>query len=254
MLVECNIKVRLSGSKSVFELYTCFKTSSSSIVFFGPSGSGKSLTLMILAGLIVPDSGRVKFEEQILFDSDKKINIPARSRKVGLLFQDYALFPHLNVKDNVGFGLKKLFRPLSRKQKNTVSELLDMFGLENQAVKMPHELSGGQRQRVALARALVSNPDLLLLDEPFSSLDQPLRVRMREELEKILKEFSMPMIMVSHDLEDVETFANTLVSFGHGRVLEVLDFRAEQKSGRSSVEIVRNLYDVANVNGLTEVK
>lgn len=248
MSVKCDIKVRLFSDRSVFTLNARFSCRTPSIMLFGPSGSGKSLTLMALAGLLRPESGTITLQEKVFFDSKRKINIPARKRKVGILFQDYALFPHLSVRHNVGFGLKTMFLPLNKKQKNKVSEFLEMFGLENQADKKPHQLSGGQRQRVALARALVSGPDLLLLDEPFSALDQPLRIKMRQELKNILSEFDMPMVMVSHDLEDVEVFGETLVAFGHGQVQDILDYRALRKRGKQTVDILKPLYDAANAN------
>ncbi|EFI35490.1 ABC transporter related protein [Desulfonatronospira thiodismutans ASO3-1] len=247
MHVQCQIKASLKSGKENFSLEADFDTSSSSIVLFGPSGAGKSLTLMALAGLQTPDSGKIVLDGRTLYDSAKKINIPARKRKVGLLFQDYALFPHLTVMDNVGFGLKRSFRPLKVQQKNKIYQYIQMFGLENHTDKKPHELSGGQRQRAALARALVSNPDLLLLDEPFSALDQPLRIKMRSELGNILEKFNMPMIMVSHDHQDVEAFGETLVSFGHGRVLDVLDYQSRRRQGQDVMDILTPLYQTASI-------
>jgi len=214
MLIECHIQARLKSGLSSFDLDVCFSADSSSIVLFGPSGSGKSLTLMALAGLLVPDAGRIMIEGISMFDSMHKINILSRDRDIGILFQNYALFPHLSVRENVAFGIKKLFRPLSGKQRKQVNSLLEMFDLGHQADQKPHQLSGGQQQRVAIARALARNPRLLLLDEPFNALDQPLRIRMRKELKRIQETLSLPMVLVTHDLEDVEVFAETLLLVG----------------------------------------
>ncbi len=246
MHVICQITASFKSATGNFSLNANFETSSSSIVLFGPSGAGKSLTLMALAGLQVPDRGKITIDGHTLYDSQKKVNIAARKRRVGMLFQDYALFPHLSVMDNVGFGLKRSFRPLKKQQKDKIFQFIQMFGLENHTYKRPQQLSGGQRQRAALARALVCSPDILLLDEPFSALDQPLRIKMRSELGSILEKFSMPMIMVSHDREDVEAFGETLVSFGHGRVLEVLDYQSRRKEGQSVMDILAPLYQAAS--------
>jgi molybdate transport system ATP-binding protein len=254
MYLECDIRKRFNSRKSVFDLNVRFSSSSSSVVLFGPSGSGKSLTLMGLSGLIRPDRGYVEVEGSTYFNSSQKIDVPARKRGLGVVFQDYALFPNLSVRENVEFGLKKMFRPLTRTQKERVDELLKMFRLESLSGHRPHEISGGQGQRVALARALARGPGFLLLDEPFSALDQPLRKKMREDLTRIQEHFSMPMVIVSHDLEDVEAFADTLVALDQGRVMAVIDYRTERKSGKRAMDIVGPLYEAAHINGFCSGK
>lgn len=249
MFVECRITASLSGAETGFDLDVGFAASSSSIVLFGPSGSGKTLTLMALAGLLTPLTGMISVRGATFFDSRAGVNVPARKRGVGVVFQDYALFPHLTVRDNVAFGLKHPFRPLGHDQRRKVDELLELFGIAALAGRRPHQISGGQRQRTALARALAPNPRLLLLDEPFTALDQPLRARMRKELALILERFDVPMVMVSHDLEDVDALAQTIVVFGHGRVMEVLDYRARRASGESAAVVLEPLFAAAEGNG-----
>ena len=228
--IACDFSVRVCGCGAEFELHSRFQTNSRRIALFGPSGSGKSLTLMALAGLLTPDRGQIEVRGRTFFESKSGVNIPARKRNVGLLFQDYALFPHVNVRDNVAFGLKPAFGPMKPAQHARVDELLELCGLAKLAGLRPHQISGGQRQRTALARALAPDPDLLLLDEPFTALDQPLRERMRAELSRILERFDIPMIMVSHDLDDVDHFAQTLVAFGQGRVLDVINYETRRKT------------------------
>lgn len=167
-------------------------------VLFGRSGSGKTLTLRVLAGLRTPPEGVITLGGRTLFSSGEKISVPPRERKVGLLFQNLALFPHMTALENVAYAL-----PKGRKNGAEAVEWLarmKMAGFEN---RFPAQLSGGQRQRVALARALAAEPDLLLLDEPFSALDGPLRRSLRRELREIRREAGIPMIYVTHQVEDL---------------------------------------------------
>ncbi len=158
---------------------------------------------------------------------------------MGYVFQNYALFPHLSVRENVGFGLKPLFRKIDRKDQQRVEELIKVFGLAKVAGQKPGALSGGQQQRTALARALATSPKLLLLDEPFSALDQPLRLRMRDELSRALENFNIPMIMVTHDSDEVESFAETIVVYQNGNVENVHSARKIAASGQSLTETLR---------------
>jgi len=242
--ISCDIDARVCSPGSEFRLKARFDAGCNRIALFGPSGSGKSLTLLALAGLLKPRCGRIEVRGRTFFDSASGTNVPARRRNIGMLFQDYALFPHLSVRDNVAFGLKPLFGSLKPEHSRRVDELLELCGLAGLARQRPAQISGGQRQRTALARALATGPDLLLLDEPFTALDQPLREKMRAELYAILERFDMPMVMVSHDLDDVEHFAQTLVAFGHGRVLDVVDYALRRRT-EGPREILDPLFQAA---------
>ena len=209
-------------SRREFCLKADFETDQMRTVIFGLSGSGKSITLQVLAGLLKPNKGQITLNGHTLFDSQKSVFVPARKRSVGYLFQDYALFPHLSVLENAGYALRHWPYPLSRHDKERILGMLDLFEISNLSQSLPHELSGGQRQRVALARALLHNPEILLLDEPFSAMDMLLRNKMRDELIHIQKKFDIPLLMITHDLEDVKAFADTLVVFQHGSVAGVL--------------------------------
>ncbi len=242
--IICDIDARVTAPGAEFRLLARFKAPGKRIALFGPSGSGKSLTLLALAGLLKPNLGRIEVRGRTFFDAASGVNIPARKRKIGMLFQDYALFPHLTVRDNVAFGLKPVFGPLRSARRQRVDELLELCGLTDLAGQRPDQISGGQRQRTALARALATEPDLLLLDEPFTALDHPLRERMRVELFAILQRFDLPLVMVSHNLEDVDHFAQTLVAFGHGRVLDVIDYEARRRR-ESARQILDPLFQAA---------
>jgi molybdate transport system ATP-binding protein len=216
------------------------------MVLFGPSGSGKTLTLKAIAGLLRPEKGHISVNGRILFDSASGVDVPTRNRKLGFLFQDYALFPHLSIRDNVGFGLKRLLRPLSRKDQRKVDETLEVFGLTELADMSPLEISGGQRQRTALARCLVREPEILLLDEPFSALDQPLRLRMRRELAQVLDRYRIPLVMVTHDTDEVDFFAKTVVVYAEGKVHNILnadgDYPRDLPLSRRIAESAGELY------------
>lgn len=234
MKVRVEIRKILRSGSGSFLLDSAFSCEEDFTVIHGPSGSGKTLTLRAIAGLMRPDEGNIRTGDRVLFDSGRSINVPARNRKIGYVCQDYALFPHLNVRKNVEFGLKSIGKwRLTRKESAHVTELLESFGLIRLALNYPSELSGGQRQRVALARALISRPDLLLLDEPFAALDAGLRVRLREELLNIQAKFGIPVIMITHDPEDIQVLARTLVVYDRGRVCKIDSTAAARRlSGR----------------------
>ncbi len=238
MLFELDIVKRMRSGGEEFLLRSQFATSKRALVLFGPSGSGKTLTLQSVAGLLDPDEGVIRVNGHTLFDSTAGVNVPTRRRRVGYVFQDYALFPHKTVWENVAFGLRPLFRRVSREDVRRVDGLLDLFSLAPLTRHTPAQLSGGQRQRVALARTLATQPRMLLLDEPFSALDQPLRQRMRRELSLVLDNFDIPMIMVTHDSDEVESFADAVVVYRSGCVVGVHTTESTQPRGRTLAETV----------------
>lgn len=196
-------------------------------IFFGPSGAGKSLTFQIIAGLVRPDSGTVSVGGRLFLATAQKVDLPPQKRRVGFMFQDYALFPHLTVMQNIAFprfGFSGLY-PRKREKMEAVA-LMERFGLGGLENRLPSSLSGGQKQRVALARAINSRPEILLLDEPFSALDPLLREAMRREIIAILDELDVPVLMITHDPEDVEFFSGALVNFSAGRARVVADWPA----------------------------
>jgi molybdate transport system ATP-binding protein len=215
------IKTLAAGSRR-FRLDARLATDATRLALFGPSGAGKSLCLRALAGLLTPDAGRIEVAGRAFYDAQAGVNLPARARRVGFVFQHYALFPHLTVRENVAFGLKRPLRGLRPGEKERVDETLAAFGLDGLACCLPRDLSGGQRQRAALARALVTKPDLLLLDEPFSALDAPLRGRLRAELAAVLDGAGLPAVLVTHDPEEAASFAQAVALVQHGGVEEML--------------------------------
>lgn len=218
---DVDIHKTVRSERHSFQLRVRFKTSAQRTVIFGPSGAGKSLTLQALAGLLKPDTGRITFGAELLFDGAAGINVPARRRGFGYLFQDYALFPKLNVRQNIAFGLSSGLRnPSARVDHEAVERWLRAFELVDVAAQRPDELSGGQRQRTALARALVHSPRALLLDEPFSALDPELRERMRAELDELLTRIDVPVLMITHDPQDIEWFGDAALYLRNGVIGE----------------------------------
>jgi molybdate transport system ATP-binding protein len=186
-------------------------------VFLGPSGSGKSTVLRCLAGLERPQSGHVRFGDHIWFDAARGVNLTPDRRDLGVLFQDYALFPHLTVERNVAFGARGLARAEAARR---VAELIDAFRLQGLEGRLPGQLSGGQQQRVALARAVFRRPRLLLLDEPLSALDRSTGDEMREELGTLIRTLGIPAYIVSHDRADALALADRTVLLDDGRIIQ----------------------------------
>jgi len=203
-----------------FELDIAFTSGANRLVLFGPSGAGKSLTLKAIAGLLRPERGRIALDGETLFDAAAGIDVPARDRHLGYLFQEYALFPHLTVRQNVGFGLARGLRnPRRGEALPAVERWLEALELGPLGDRYPDQLSGGQRQRTALARALVAEPKALLLDEPFAALDTPLRIKLRAELRELQARLGLPMLLITHDPADVEAFADEIVHIDAGRTV-----------------------------------
>ncbi|WP_233807529.1 sulfate/molybdate ABC transporter ATP-binding protein [Paraburkholderia sp. HP33-1] len=221
MPLDVAIRKTFETTERRFTLDVAFRATTQRLVLFGPSGAGKSLTLQAIAGLLRPDEGSITLHGTTLFDSAVGIDQKPQARKIAYLFQDYALFPHLNVRQNIGFGLRQgWLNPRTRGTHPQVDYWLDALELRGVAGHHPAQLSGGQKQRVALARALVSQPRLLLLDEPFSALDSALRQRMRRELSDLQTRLDIPMVLITHDPDDVAAFGDQVVQVSDGRVHE----------------------------------
>jgi molybdate transport system ATP-binding protein len=184
------------------------------LTLFGKSGSGKTTLLRIIAGLETPQSGQIIVDGEIWFDSSKNINLTPQKRNVGFVFQDYALFPNMTIQQNLEFALD------NKKELKRVKEILNIMEIENLANMKPENLSGGQKQRVALARTLMTNPKILLLDEPLSALDNSMRIKLQDELLAIHQRFNMTSILVSHDITEVFKLSTRVFKISSGEITE----------------------------------
>ncbi|TDI86557.1 MAG: molybdenum ABC transporter ATP-binding protein [Caldithrix sp.] len=208
------LQVRAKKCLAGFELELDFELQPSFTALFGASGSGKTTTLNLIAGLLTPDQGEVILDGSILFSKRKKINIKPRDRHIGYIFQESRLFPHLRVQENLEFGLQRL---PANERKFSFDEIVEVAGLTGLLERTPHALSGGEKQRVALARAILASPHYLLLDEPLAALDLPARLAFLKFLKDIHGHFNLPMLYVSHDLSNVVSFANDVIILDNGR-------------------------------------
>ena len=215
--MTARLEVRLVKRLPGFTLDVGWTADGGVAALFGPSGAGKSLTLQCMAGLLRPDAGRIVVDGRVLFDAAAGTDVPPQARRVGYVFQGYALFPHLTVADNVGFGLRD--RPHVERARR-VAEVIARLGLAGLDRRYPGELSGGQRQRVALGRALAIDPALLLLDEPLSALDAPLRRTLRDELRAVLTEWGAAAVVVTHDFPEAYRLGDRIVVYEGGRVVQ----------------------------------
>lgn len=202
-----------------FELQVQFQSGTSCLGILGPSGCGKSMTLKSIAGIVEPDSGSIVLDGRFLYDSSQKLNLKPQKRRVGYLFQNYALFPNMTVEENILTGLRAGKRYEEAQQKKRVSEMIERFRLSGLEKRYPAQLSGGQQQRVALARILAYEPEALLLDEPFSAMDTYLRERLRLELSNVLSEYQGASVMVTHDRDEAYQLCDHLLLFSKGQVI-----------------------------------
>jgi molybdate transport system ATP-binding protein len=207
MAIECDIKKKFKD----FEMSISFITGSERLGILGASGSGKSMTLKCLAGIETPDRGRILLNNRVLFDSKQNINVLSRNRKVGYLFQSYALFPHLTVEQNVGIGIAE-----QKQKRDIIAHQMARFQLTGLEKRYPSQLSGGQQQRVALARIMANEPEVILLDEPFSALDSYLKDTLHEQLLEMLTNYAGDVVIVSHNLDEIYQFCERLVVIEKG--------------------------------------
>lgn len=195
-----------------FHLKAVFETEGEVFAILGASGCGKSMTLKCIAGIEKPDRGIIRLNNRVLFDSEKGINVPARTRRIGYLFQDYALFPNMTVMENIMCGAK---------EKAVAQEYVNRFYLEGKETLYPAQLSGGQKQRVALARMLAADPDVVLLDEPFSALDNYLKWQLELEIMKVLENYKKQVLLVSHDRDEVYRLTDRIAVMEQGEIVDI---------------------------------
>ena len=220
MIWDVELHRALVHERTRFDLEVRFASDAERLVLHGASGAGKTQTLKMIAGIARPDRGRVVVADRALYDSASRISLSAQERRLGYVFQDYALFPHLTVRQNIAFGLRRgWLNPARSFADAAVERWIATFHLGAVAGHYPHQLSGGQRQRTALARALVNGPDALLLDEPFAALDKALARRLRGELKELQEQLRVPMLLITHDDDDLRDLAQGVVELKGGRVV-----------------------------------
>jgi molybdate transport system ATP-binding protein len=208
-MLKVDIKKRLPD----FTLEVQFTVERSVLVLFGPSGSGKTTVLRSIAGLLRPDGGSILHDGRVLYDADSGVFVPPRERNVGYMFQEFALFPHMNVRKNIWYGVKKHNQNAAR----MYGRLMELLKIEPLADRYVGQLSGGEKQRVALARALMAEPAILLLDEPLSSLDVATRLELRGELKKMQELWDIPFVLVTHDPDEAKDLGHNIVFLDKGR-------------------------------------
>ena len=211
MALSVHIKKKLKD----FELVVDFDMNEGIVGFLGSSGCGKSMTLKCIAGIEIPDEGRIVLDDKVLFDKKEGINLPPQKRKVGYLFQNYALFPHMTVRQNIEAGLT-VSNKSKKEKKEIVERLLEQFHIKELENSYPDRISGGQQQRAALARMMAAEPEFLLLDEPFSALDAYLKEKLMQEMITYLNQFKKGVIMVSHSRDEVYQMCSDTVIMHHG--------------------------------------
>jgi molybdate transport system ATP-binding protein len=249
-LLEVSLKKSLPG----FKLEVAFSVNQEILAILGPSGSGKTMTMQCIAGLIKPDEGYIKLNDKVLLDSAQRISLTPQTRNVGFVFQNYALFPHLTARDNIGYGIHHL--PKEEIQ-NKVSELMEKMHISNLGQRYPRQLSAGQQQRVALARAIAPEPEVLLLDEPFSALDAQVKERLEMELMNLHNFYKGNILFVTHNLAEGYKVASKIAVYESGRIVQCDDKNKviTQPSNRTVARLtgVRNLMkgSIKEIKGLT---
>jgi molybdate transport system ATP-binding protein len=241
-----------------FRLRPRFEADEEMVVLLGPSGSGKSLTLRAIAGLLTPDRGRIEVPDGVVFDSEAGVNLPPQTRNVGYVVQNLALFPHLTVEQNIGFALAGWPRA---QREARVRELVALLGLDGLERRLPQATSGGQQQRTALGRALAARPRVLLLDEPFTALDAPVRNALRREVARLRRQLGLLALFVTHDLQEAYALADRIAIYDDGEVLQY-GSRSEVFGRPASVRVAqlldaRNVFEgrvVAKTEGFTEIE
>ena len=245
------IEVHIAKDLGNFTLDLSLSLQKGLTVLFGPSGAGKTLTLQTIAGLVEPDSGTIRLDGVVYFDKKGRVNLPIPRRRVGYVFQEPSLFPHMTVFENIAYGISNLPSEEKRQRVKHMIEKMRLSGLEK---NFPHQISGGQKQRVALARALATSPLLLLLDEPFASLDHPVREKLRLDLFRIIEEDHVPVVFVTHDVEEAFVLSDEIVVLNDGKIEQVgtkedIFYRPQTKSVAKFFGVKNIFYaKVANIH------
>ena len=211
MAITVDIEKNFKG----FHLKTAFSSSTSATGILGASGSGKSMTLRCIAGIEKPDRGKIVINGRTVFDSAQKINLKPQERRIGYLFQNYALFPTMSVRENIGCG----YRGEKAEKEKRIEDFIERYHLEGLENRLPSQLSGGQQQRVALARMMIGDPEAILLDEPFSALDGYLKDVLQKDMKEFLNQYQGDMLMVTHSRDEAFRFCNELMLLQEGRTL-----------------------------------
>jgi molybdate transport system ATP-binding protein len=242
------LQVRLQKKVNGFALDIEWQIGNDLAVLFGFSGAGKSMTLQLIAGLMKADKGQVSLDDVVYFDSSSGTDLPPQERPFGYVFQDLALFPHMTVLQNILYGAANL--PKNEKL-DRAREMIGAFKLTGYEDRYPHEISGGQKQRVAFARALIRRPKMLLLDEPFSALDRPLRLEMRRFLREVRDNFSIPALLVTHDFEEAVAISDKIIVYEHGTIAQI-DSPERIKSSPANIYVAQLAYDDSEGNNAKE--
>jgi molybdate transport system ATP-binding protein len=222
-MLHVSIRKRYGNNGRIFTLELEFAAPDGVTILFGPSGSGKTSCLRAVAGIIKPDEGRISAGGRIYFDSDAGADLSIQERRVGFVFQDYLLFPHLTAEQNVAYGVRSGLgeRRMSKAEKRSrARELLSLLGIEYSASQYPRELSGGESQRVALARALASDPEMVLLDEPLSAVDASTRARLLVQIGATQRKTGIPFLYVTHNVAEAVEIGDYVVVLNEGRVVQ----------------------------------
>lgn len=226
------LQVHIKKAIGAFRLEADLTTDKGLLSLLGPSGCGKTLTLKCIAGIERPDEGRIYLGDRVLFDSEKRIDLPPQKRRVGYMFQDYALFPHMTVRQNILAGMGR------RPDPSLADPYLERFRISDLSERLPRELSGGQKQRTAMARIAAQDPDVILLDEPFSALDTMLKWELEKEMLQMLSEEKKPVVFVSHDLDEVWRMGGDVCLMKEGQtgaILSTEQFFDDLKQGSSQL-------------------
>jgi len=246
MLLEVDVEKRYSG----FHTRAEFSLSSERCGVFGPSGSGKSTLMHLLAGLTDPDRGHIRLNDKTLFDSSRNINLPPQKRRIGVVFQHAHLFPHMNVRKNLSYGLK---RRSSGANDIDPQQLIEVLQLTNMLERRVSKLSGGERQRVALGRTILASPDLILMDEPLTGLDAELKYKIIPHLQRVFSEFSIPVLFISHDLQEMRVMTDNVLVMQDGTIKRHLSTEALARSGSVSGRRYMNLLTLESPTDLGDL-